>query len=57
MVQVTRRQAIVGGLSSLFVLALANGRGVVAQSVEPTTDTPLPATLPTFMMFHVEAGW
>jgi hypothetical protein len=57
MVQVTRRQAIAAGLSSLLGLALADRREVVAQSVEPTTDTPLPATLPTFMMFHVEAGW
>ena len=57
MLRLTRRQAIAAGLASLFALPLADRREAVAQSVEPTTDTPLPVALPTFMMFHVEAGW
>jgi hypothetical protein len=57
MFQVTRRQALTGGLLSLFAVALADGGAVVAQLLGPTTDTPLLVTQPTFMMFHVEAGW
>jgi hypothetical protein len=57
MFQVTRRQALTGGLLSLFAVALADGGAVVAQLLGPTTDTPLPVTQPTFIMFHVEAGW
>jgi len=57
MVQVTRRQALAGGLLSLVAVVLAGRRAVDAQSVEPSTDTPLPLAAPTFMMFHVEAGW
>jgi hypothetical protein len=45
--RVTRRQVIMGGALSLAAVTIAGGRPAAAQ-IEGA---------PTFIMFHVEAGW
>jgi hypothetical protein len=45
--RVTRRTAIVGGALSLAAVTMVSGRPAAAQ-IEGA---------PTFIMFHVEAGW